>query len=152
MVPMTALRMIDIPNKAARLLPKPMLPNAAKITRMIVRRKKRATTWVGLNSRGRFGSCAKTRKFRRSFARGLAEIVAADGLVERVCVARHGGHAGDACRRSDALRVDERAQDRQRQIGVTGLDRSIEPIGQLAFARQSAIPLALVIGDAAGLP
>ena len=135
MVPMTALRMIDIPNKAARLLPKPMLPNAAKITRMIVRRKKRATTWVGLNSRGRIGSCAKTRKFRRSFARGLAEIVAADGLVERVCVARHGGHAGDACRRSDALRVDERAQDRQRQIGVTGLDRSIEPIGQLAFAR-----------------
>jgi hypothetical protein len=30
MVPMTALRMIDIPNKAARLLPKPMLPNARK--------------------------------------------------------------------------------------------------------------------------
>src|SRR5260221_9590782 len=134
MLPMTALRMIDIPNKAARLLPKPMLPNAAKITRMIVRRRKRATTWVGLNSRGRFGSCAKTRKFRRSFARGLAEIVAADGLVERVCVARHGGHAGDACRRSDSLRVDESAQDRHRPIGGAGLDRSIEANAQLPFA------------------
>src|SRR5258706_14917075 len=112
MVPMTALRMIDIPNKAARLLPKPMLPNAAKITRMIVRRKKRATTWVGLNSRGRFGSCAKTRKFRRSFARGLAEIVAADGLVERVCVARHGGHPRGTFSRSDVPRGDGSGLDR----------------------------------------
>src|SRR5258706_16375722 len=120
MVPMTALRMIDIPNKAARLLPKPMLPNAAKITRMIVRRKKRATTWVGLNSRGRFGSCAKTRKFRRSFARGLAEIVAADGLGERVCVARHGGPAWDGCWRSGGLGVDRRAQHCPPQIRRTG--------------------------------
>src|SRR5260370_11944090 len=96
MLPMTALRMIDIPNKAARLLPKPMLPNAAKITRMIVRRKKRATTWVGLNSRGRFGSCAKTRKFRRSFARALAEIVAADRPAERGCGAPDCGHPPDS--------------------------------------------------------
>src|SRR5260221_13819322 len=146
MLPMTALRMIDIPNKAARLLPKPMLPNAAKITRMIVRRRKRATTWVGLNSRGRFGSCAKTRKFRRSFARGLAEIVAADRLVERVCVARHGGHAGDACRRSDALRGDEPAQGRQRQIGVAGPHRSTQPNRQLPFTPQSAKPLPPAIG------
>src|SRR5260370_28876656 len=111
MGPMTGLWMIDIPNKAARLLPKPMLPNAAKITRMIVRRKKRATTWVGLNSRGRFGRCAKTRKFRRSFARGLAEIVAADGLVERVCGARHGGHAWDTLSQNRAPRAPQPPPD-----------------------------------------
>src|SRR5258708_37496307 len=110
MVPMTALRMIDIPNKAARLLPKPMLPNAAKITRMIVRRKKRATTWVGLNSRGRFGSCAKTRKFRRSFARALAEIVAADRLVEGGFVARRGGRALGGLLAGGAVRVAGRRQ------------------------------------------
>jgi hypothetical protein len=50
--------MMDIPSNAARLLPKPMLPNAAK-TRMIVRRQKRTSTWVDLSSRGKFGSCAK---------------------------------------------------------------------------------------------
>src|SRR5260370_22261389 len=125
MGPMTGLWMIDIPNKAARLLPKPMLPNAAKITRMIVRRKKRATTWVGLNSCGRFGSCAKTRKFRRSFARGLAEIVAADRFVERVAVARRGGHACAAFRPNRGLGVEERRRGRQRQNGQTGVERMV---------------------------
>jgi hypothetical protein len=38
-----------------------MLPNAAKTTRMIVRRKKRTSTWLDLSSRGKFGSCAKIR-------------------------------------------------------------------------------------------
>src|ERR1700682_3427201 len=111
MVPMTALRMMDIPSNAARLLPKPMLPNAAKITRMIIRRPKRRSTCVDLTSCGKFGSCAKIRKFRRPLVRGLAEIVAADRLVERVCVARHGGHAGAAPGRSGALSIDECAQD-----------------------------------------
>ena len=53
---------------------------------------------------------------------------------------------------ADVLGLDERAQDRQRQIRVAGFDRSIEPVGKLALARQRAIPLALVIGDAANLP
>jgi hypothetical protein len=53
--------MMAIHNNAARLLPKPMLPNAAKMTRVLVRRQKRTSTWVDLNCRGRFGSCAKTR-------------------------------------------------------------------------------------------
>src|SRR5216683_1426816 len=35
---------------------------------------------------------------------------------------------------------------------MMGLDRLIEPIRKLALARQRAIPLALVIGDAANLP
>src|SRR6202171_5481444 len=91
MVPMTALRMVDIPSNAARLLPKPMLPNAAKTTRMIIRRQKRTSTWVDLSSRGRFGTCAKVRKLRRPLVRGLAEIVAAHRLVERSHFMRHGG-------------------------------------------------------------
>src|SRR6266404_7055002 len=111
MVPMTALRMMDIPSNAARLLPKPMLPSAAKITRMIIHRQKRTSIWVDLSSRGKFGSCANVRKLRRPLVRGLAEIVAADRLVERVGVARHGGDAGAASGRSDALGVDECAQD-----------------------------------------
>jgi hypothetical protein len=129
MVPMTALRMVDIPSNAARLLPKPMLPNAAKTTRMIIRRQKRTSTWVDLSSRGRFGTCAKVRKLRRPLVRGLAEIVAAHRLVERIHFVRHGGDAGPASGRSEALGVDECAQDRQRQIGVVGFDRSIEPVG-----------------------
>src|SRR6267142_1365238 len=96
MVAMTVLRMVDIPSNAARLLPKPMLPNAAKTTRTIIRRQKRMSTWVDLSSRGRFGTCAKVRKLRRPLVRGLAEIVAADRLVERICVARDRGHAGAA--------------------------------------------------------
>src|ERR1700730_2824953 len=151
MAPMTALRMMDIPCNAARLLPKPRLPNAAKMIRMIVRRTKRTSTWADLNSRGKFGSCAKIRNSDQRLS-WLAEIIAADRLVERVHLARHVGHAGPARRCVDALGLDECAQDRQRQIGVTGFDRSIEPIGQLTLARQRAIPLALVIGDAANLP
>jgi hypothetical protein len=119
---------------------------------MIIRSKKRASTWVDLNSRGRFGTCAKVRKLRRPLVRGLTEIVAAHRLVERIDVARHGGDAGPASGRSEVLGVDERAQDRQRQIGVVGFDGSIEPVGKLTLARQRAIPLAFVIGDAANLP
>ena len=35
---------------------------------------------------------------------------------------------------------------------MMGFDRLIEPVGQFAFARQRAMPFALVIGDAANLP
>src|SRR5450432_3002004 len=59
MAPTTALRMVDIHSSAARLLPKPMLPNAANSVRMIIRRPKRAITWVDLSCCDRFGSCAK---------------------------------------------------------------------------------------------
>src|SRR3977135_3419879 len=106
-----ALKMVHTPSNAARLLPKPMLPNAAKITRMIMRRQKRTSTWVDFNSRGRFGTCAKIRS---SYNRSLAEIIAADRLVERVCVTTHGGDACPASGRSDALGVDEGAHNRQR--------------------------------------
>jgi hypothetical protein len=50
---------VDIHSNAARLLPKPMLPKAAKTAKMLIRRQKRASTWADLNSCGRFGSCAK---------------------------------------------------------------------------------------------
>ncbi len=59
MAPMTALRMVDMHNSAARLLPKPMPPNVAKRARMNIRRQKRAITWIDLSCRGRFGICAK---------------------------------------------------------------------------------------------
>src|SRR5258705_2557512 len=106
-VPMTALRIADIPSNAARLLPKPMLPNAAKTTRMIIRRQKRMSTWVDLSSRGRFGTCAKVRKLRRPLVRGSAEIVAADRLVERVCVPRDRRPAGAALGRRHGPAVDQ---------------------------------------------
>ena len=61
MAPMTALRMVDIPSNAARLVPKPMLPNVAKTTRMIIRKQKRTSTWVDLSSCGKLGSCIKIR-------------------------------------------------------------------------------------------
>jgi hypothetical protein len=58
---MKVLRMVDIHSNATRLLPKPMLPNVAKTTRMIIRKQKRTSTWVDLSSCGRFGNCIKIR-------------------------------------------------------------------------------------------
>src|SRR5580692_5913399 len=132
---MTAQRMMGIHSSAARLLPKPMLANAAKMTRMLIRRKKRASTWVDLSSRDRFRNCAKTGN---SGISSSAEIVAADRLVERVHHPRYGGNARPAGRCADAFRLEERAEDRQRQIRMAGFDRPVEPIGKLALARQRA--------------
>jgi hypothetical protein len=53
--------MADIHSNAARLLPKPMLANAAKITRIVIRKQKRMITWVDLSCCGRCGSCAKIK-------------------------------------------------------------------------------------------
>ena len=122
------------------------------MTRMLIRRKKRISTRVDLISRDRSGSCAKTPNSDASRFRGLVEIIAAYCLVRRAYAPRHGGDAGAARRRADALGLDERAQDRQRQIRVMGFDRLIEPFGKLALARQRAMPFAFVIGDAANLP
>src|SRR5206468_8437006 len=80
------------------------------------------------------------------------EIVAANRLVERVRILRYHRYAGPARRRADTAGLDERAQDRQRQIGVAAFDRLIEPFRQLALARERAVPFAFVIGDTADLP
>src|SRR5580700_9569315 len=71
MEPMTTLSSVDIHSREARLRPKPMLPNAAKITRMPVRRKKRTITWVDRSSRDRFGNCDKVSKLRHRLAGGV---------------------------------------------------------------------------------
>src|SRR5216683_2523664 len=98
MAPMTALRMVDMHNSAARLLPKPMPPNVAKRARMNIRRQKRAITWIDLSCRGRFGICAKFQN--------------PDGCALRG--PRHRRDAGPARRRGNALGFYERAQNRQR--------------------------------------
>ena len=93
--------------------------------------------------------------FRRSLCKrniSSTKVVAAGWLKERACIGRDAGNARPARRCGDALGFDERAQDRQRQIGVMAFDRPVEPIRQLALTRERAIPLALVIGDAADLP
>src|ERR1700676_881130 len=146
----TTLRMADIHNSAVRLRPKPMLPKAAKITRTITGRQKRAITsavlsWVDFSSRVKSGSRAKLRI-------PLREIVAADPLVERIRIAGRRGHACPDRRRTGTLRIDERHQDRKRQIRVAGLDRLIDPFGKFALARQRAIPFTVVIDDTANLP
>jgi hypothetical protein len=81
-----------------------------------------------------------------------AEIVAADRLVERVHLARRCRHARSAFGWCDALGLDERAQDRQGQIRVPRLDVLIKPVWKLTFARQRAVPFAVVVSDAADLP
>ena len=53
----TALRMVDIHNRAARLLPKPMLPNIAKAIRTSNRTPKRISTWADPSFRGKSGNC-----------------------------------------------------------------------------------------------
>ena len=83
---------------------------------------------------------------------GSREIVAADRFIREICVLRHGWNAGPARRRSDALRFHKCTQHRQRQIGVAGFDRLIQPVRQVALARQRAIPFTIVVGEAADLP
>ena len=81
-----------------------------------------------------------------------AEIVATALHVERVRDRARRRHARLAQRRGHGLRFDESGQDRQREILMVPLDRLIEPVRQLAVARQRAVPFAAVIGDAADLP
>src|ERR1700692_4457721 len=61
MVPTTAQRTIDIHKSAPRPRAKPMLAKAAKVSRMLIRTKKRMSTWAGRSSRDRFGSWATTQ-------------------------------------------------------------------------------------------
>jgi len=128
MAPMTAARMADIHSNAARLLAKPMLPSVAKTTRMIIRRPKRNITWIDFDSRERWGDCATTGK-----PAALSEIVGQNRVVERICLTRHEGNAGPARWCMGEPRIDEGAQDRQRQIRVMGLDRLIQPFRKLAL-------------------
>ena len=120
-----------------------------------MRRPKRISTWADFSSRGRSRNAA-LKQVARAAERSVAVLARNCRCTpaRRARSASRGtvGNAGPARRRADALGLDERAQDRQRQIGVAGLDRLIEPVRQLALARQRAMPFALVIGDAADLP
>src|SRR3954452_2711765 len=83
---------------------------------------------------------------------GLAEIFAADRLVERV---RRGTNSGSARTRNfqgQCLDLYESRQQREREIGMAGLDRGVEPVRQLPLARERTVPFTLVVGDAADLP
>src|SRR5512138_320288 len=81
---------------------------------------------------------------RRISGSASGEIVAADRLIEGIDALRRARNAGPDRRCADTFGLDERAQDGQRQVRVTGLDRLIEPIGKLAFPRQRAVPFAVV--------
>src|SRR5215831_1756740 len=151
MTAMTTQSTMDIHNSVARLLAKPMLPNAAKANRIVRRRQNRASTALAPGCVGPSGRSAR-RRCSTSYRMCLAEIVAADRFIERVRKPPHRGDAGSAQRRADALCLDEGREDRKREVCMTCLDRLIEPVRQLAFARQRAIPFAPVIGNAADLP
>ena len=134
MTPMTALRTVDMHSNATRLLPKPMLPSVAKITRMIIRRPKRAITWVDRSCCDKFGNCAKISNSDGGSFAVLREIVGQERIIKCARLARYDGDTCPARRRSDPLGLDEGAQDRQRQIGMVGFDRLIQPFGKLALA------------------
>src|SRR6266566_3429046 len=140
--------MIDIQSSVARLLAKPMLPKAAKQARMTKANEDPA----GVQLSRQIWKLSQDRKTPAIVVVGSTEMIAGDWLIERVGFTRRRGNARAARRRCNALRLNERAQDGHRQVRVSGLDGSIEPIGQFSFARQRAVPFALVIGDAANLP
>src|ERR1700722_12042853 len=116
MTPITALKMTDIQSNTVKLRSKPTAPNPAKTTRTAVRRMKRTRTWIDPGRCGRFGNWAKGRNSGKCAFAGLAEIVAADRLIERTGVARYAGNAGPALGRREILRFNERSQKRQGQI------------------------------------
>src|ERR1700741_3065321 len=78
----------------------------------------------------------------------LREIVDRQWLVEIACCRLHGGHAGTALPLTDAPGLDKCAQDGERQIRVPDLDGFVEPVRQLALARQRAIPFTVVVSEA----
>ena len=126
-------RIVDIASSAARLRLKPTPPKAEKATRMVIRTAKRSSTWLNRTSCGVVelghdcenvgsgGSCFNPSSIG-SVARGRAG-------VPRVW------NAGPAFGGAAAPRFDERAQDRKRKLGMTRLGRLVEPVGQLALAR-----------------
>jgi hypothetical protein len=83
-----------------------------RIPVMIVRRKSEATTWVWSQFSRSSGSGVVPRLKIPTIVRAPSrKLFAADGLVERVCVARDGGHAGMlageamCCASTNALRI-----------------------------------------------
>ena len=151
MAPMTALRMVDIHSSAARLLPKPMLPNAANSVRMIIRRQKRASTWVDLSSCGRFGSCAKCQGLTDTpcavpdrdaascdigwFAPS-GEIVGEHRLVERARGARHRGRW--SCSTAQPCAGPRRTRSKSPAANPDDGPRSIDRANPEARARATA--------------
>src|SRR3954452_22976324 len=83
---------------------------------------------------------------------GLAEIFAADRLVERVTRGTNSGNARTRNFQGQCLDLYESRQQRGRKRGVAPLAGGAEPVRQLALARESAVPFTLVVGDAADLP
>ena len=127
-------------NKAIRLWLNPMLPRLAKPTRTRARRgtPNRIRTWVDRSTLRQLRPmlhefyvyicltfCERSR-LRRSYRCTSARTrVAACGTV---------GTPVRVDGRADALGLDKRAEDRQRQVGMTGLDRLIQPVRQFALA------------------
>jgi hypothetical protein len=91
--PVTAQRMIAIHNSAARALLKPMLADAAKMTRIITRRPKRTRTRVDRKSWGRFGIWATADSAVGSCA-ALPEMIGIDALIKLVAMRHHDRNAG----------------------------------------------------------
>ena len=85
-------------------------------------------------------------------ARRSEKIVERHRLVEIPHALAHRRNTAPLRRLADPLRLDERAEDGEREICMPGFDGLIEPIRQLALARQRAMPFAIVIGEAANLP
>ena len=168
MVPMTALRMMDIHSNATRLRPKPILPNVAKITRMNIRRQKRMITWADLSSCGRFGSCAKIRDSDGCACYGLVcangsifkwwnrtelgEIIAANRLELITSCLRYRRPARLSRRFNLPKRFDVGADNCERKAGMGSLDRLVQPLREFALPGHGAVPLAFIVGDAAYLP
>ena len=69
-----------------------------------------------------------------SWFSALREIIAAERNAKKVRLARHGRNACPIRRHTGAPGVDERSQNRQRQIRIMRFDRLIEPFGKLALA------------------
>ena len=87
--PTTALRMAAIHSNATRLLPNPMLPNAAKADQNGHAQGK------ANHHLDRFQFSRQVRELRQGCKLAASgEIVAQDRLVERVCVLRHAWDAG----------------------------------------------------------
>src|SRR5258708_2251308 len=135
MRPTATQTVADIHNRALKLLAKPMPPSVANTQRMTIRRAKRTITWVFLNPREVWMDCGMSCPIRwMGVTRASDEVVAAHRFIELTGGGRHCRDAGAGNRGALLAGADESPQDRNRQVGVMGFDRLVEPFRHLALA------------------
>src|SRR5450755_4001375 len=82
----------------------------------------------------------------------LGEVIAANWLELTTSCLRHRWPAGLSRRFNLPKRFDVDADNCERKAGMASLDRLVQPLWEFTLPGHGAVPLAVIVGDAAYLP